>query len=146
MILNPFDWHPDAVRARTYFAQPITIFGTELKSVLLARIRERFPGDTIEDPDTPEHQAGYARAGMGYYLEEVIPGCKRVVFLAFRDGMIGAGVYAEVQMVLAGGGTAFEIFPNGVITERAVLDPARKLTVEETRTRLRNEDATLKPY
>ncbi len=146
MPINPFDWHPDAVRARTYFAQPITIFGTELKSFLLAKIRERFSDDVIVDPDTPEHQAGYARSGMGYYLEEVIPGCRRVVFLAFRDGMIGAGVYAEVQKVIAAGGTVFEIFPNGAIVERAGLDPARKLSVDETRSRIRGEDRSLKPY
>ena len=146
MTINPFDLHPDAVRPRTYFAQPITLFGTELKSILLAKVRERFLGDVIEDPDTPEHQAGYARSGMGYYLEEVIPGCRRVVFLAFRDGMIGAGVYAEAEKVIAGGGTVFEIFPNGTIAERAGLDPARKLSVDETRSRIRNEDRSLKPY
>ncbi len=141
-MVNPFDPYPK----RTYFAQPINAFGTDLKRSLLMEIRARFPEDLIEDPDTPEHQAGYARFGMGYYLEKVVPGCARVVFLAFRDGRIGAGVYAEAEKVIAGGGTVFEIFPNGAIVERAALDPTRKLSVVETRPRLRKEDGSPKPY
>ncbi|MFA5854053.1 MAG: hypothetical protein WC866_03120 [Patescibacteria group bacterium] len=137
MIVDPNELSKPQEVESLYFAQPINIFKTELKEKLLAAIRERFPGVPIEDPDTKEHQEGYVRDGMAYYTGKVLRRGKRIVFLAFRDGMIGTGVFAEVRKVIENGGVAAEIFPDASIRENVTLDPARMLSVEETRARIR---------
>ncbi len=142
-MVDPFERYPKG--GSTYFAHPINLFSTPLKAFLLDRIRERFPDDQIEDPDTPAHASGYARDGMAYFLNEVIPGFTRVVFLAFRDDYIGTGVFAEASAFL-NGREVYEIFPDGTIVRRDALDEGRKLGVLETRERIRNPDGSLKPY
>jgi hypothetical protein len=146
LTVNPFELHPDAVPEKTYFAQPVSLYGTELKRFLLEKIRERFPGSAIEDPDTQEHREGYGRSGMEYFIEEILPGCGRIVFLAFRDSKIGAGVHGETLKMLISQRKVFEIFPDGRIIQISRLDHARKLSIPETRSRIRNEDGSVKPY
>lgn len=146
MIVDPFELPQVQEEQSFYFAHPINIFKTEFKEALLAKIRKRFPGSSIVDPDTPEHQEGYKQFGMAYYTDTVLRRIRGVVFLAFRDGMVGAGVYAEAQKVIENGGVCFEIKPDGSIFECRALDPARMLSVEATRERIRHEDRTSKPY
>jgi hypothetical protein len=137
MTVDPFELPRQGEVESLYFAQPINIFGTELKASLIAKIREHFPGVPIEDPDTKEHQEGYIREGMAYYTGKVLRRGKHVVFLAFRDGKIGSGVWIEVEKVIENGGMVCEILPDGTILENVRLDPARMLTIEETRSRIR---------
>ncbi len=140
---------------RLYFGHPINVFGTELQRLLLQRIASQFVGWVIVSPNTPEHQAGYESAkrltagpnptaeqlrlasGMHYFLERVVPACQGGVFLPFRDGRWGAGVYAEAAVVLRMHYPAYKISPDGEI--RPVLDLRNEpepLSADETRARI----------
>jgi len=72
-------------------------------------IAHTFPGVEIENPNQPHHQVGYDKyarrqqdshighKGMGYFWDEVLPGCDGCVAMPFLDGRMGIGVNGEVQ-------------------------------------------------
>jgi hypothetical protein len=82
---------------------------------------------------------------MRYYFESVLPSCHGGVFLPFRDGMWGAGVFGEAEVIVGAGHPIWEISYAGAIVPTG-LDPLRMLSVEETRPRIRNPDGSRKPY
>jgi hypothetical protein len=136
-----------------YFGHPINVYGTPLKRMLMDRLRIAaiFGGYRVEDPDQQKHNDGYRRYGektgrpMDYYVVEVLPKCDGGVFLAFRDGKFGAGVYKEAETIAAAGKPIWEILPDLRILPLE-LAAARALTVEETRARIRDADKKLLPY
>lgn len=129
-----------------YFAHPVNTYDTELERVLLARIHERFPGCHILNPNGPEHAAGYEAKKMRYFFEDILPRCGLCVLLAFSDGKIGKGVYGEAEQMHAAACPTWEILPDGAFLAWSP-DPARMLTVEETRARIRLPDGkTIRPY
>lgn len=129
-----------------YFAHPVNVYDTDLERFLLARIAERFPDYRILNPNAPEHAAGYAAKGMAYFLDDVLPTCQACVLLAFRDGLIGKGVYDEACLIHGKGGPVSEILPGGALLSWSP-DPSRRLTVDETRARIRLPDGkTPRPY
>lgn len=133
------------MKPKLYFAHPINTYNTKLERFLLAKIAERFPEYEIVNPNAPEHYAGYKARGMDYFTQDVLRGCKVCVFLAFRDGKIGRGVFTEVMTIVWCHLRALEIEPDGVIKDWTP-DYSRRLTVEETRARIRNPDDSPKPY
>jgi len=86
-----------------YFGHPINTYHTELETKLIEKIARVFPKYAIENPNQPKHQAGYIHCkketgnGMQYYFEEVLPKCGIGIFLPFRDGAWGAGVFGEAK-------------------------------------------------
>jgi hypothetical protein len=129
-----------------YFAHPVNVYDTELERALLACIAERFPEYRILNPNAPEHAAGYKAKGMQYFLEGILPQCDLCVLLAFPDRYIGKGVYAEAEQLHAGCNPVWEILPDGTFLTWAP-NPARMLTVEATRARIRMPDGkTPRPY
>ena len=138
-----------------YFAHPINVYNTELEKQLLAAIQAAFPNFKIENPNQPHYAEGYKRwkeqngNGMAYYMTEVLPNCNICVFLAFRDGKIGAGVYAEAQTLGLWGCKVFEISINGDITEidnvESIAMLERVLNVADTKARV-YLDKQMKPY
>lgn len=85
---------------KLYFGHPVNTYGTDLERYLIGVIGKLFPGWDIENPNQPKHQEGYMRRketgnGMAYFFEEVLPFCGGGIFLPFRDGAWGAGVYGE---------------------------------------------------
>jgi len=140
------------MKKKLYFGHPINVYGTDLQRALLARIAERFPDWEIENPDQPHHDEGYRRRKeatgrpMDYYTQEVLPGCGGGVFLTFRDGMFGAGVFAEAVAIHGQGGPVWEIDAEGRVSA-LLLDGRRALSVDETRSRIRLPGGGgLKPY
>ena len=135
------------MKPQLYFAHPINSYDTELERILLAQIRERFTGYEILNPNAPEHFAGYRAEGMAYFLRRVLPSCEAGALLAFRDRMIGTGVFAEALKL-------FVSWPRRPVWEINleipwtfwIPDSIRCLTVEETRKRIRNPDGSPKPY
>ncbi|MEE9525043.1 MAG: hypothetical protein V3V78_00370 [Candidatus Woesearchaeota archaeon] len=126
---------------KIYFGHPVNTYNTELERILIEAIKQRFPGCEIENPNQPKHAEGYQAwkqekgDGMEYFLVEVLPKMDKGVFLAFEDGMLGAGVYKEAEFMHCISKEIFEINHNQDISF-IVLDPSRKLSVEETRERV----------
>jgi len=133
-------------KPKLYFAHPINVYNTELEAELLAVITDMF-GETyaILNPNGPEHDAGYKAKGMKYFLEDVVPECEACVLLAFRDGKIGKGVYAEAETLYNAGCEVWEILPESLFNLWSP-NPDRCLSVEQTRERIRNPDRSPKPY
>ncbi|MEK6857209.1 MAG: hypothetical protein AABX39_01330, partial [Nanoarchaeota archaeon] len=104
-----------------------------------------FPNGYVENPNQPKHDEGYKKwklekgSGMKYFFEEVLPQMSMGVFLPFKDGLFGAGVYGEAEhlnKVL--GKPVFEISLEGKISA-LTLNNSRMLSVEETRKRIYGE-------
>lgn len=131
------------MKKRLYFGHPINVYGTSLEDALLARIAAAFPDWEVENPNQKKHDEGYERykretgRPMDYYVLEVLPSCHGGVFLPFRDGAWGAGVFKEAQAIAAQGGTVWTITADGQVTATDLAE-VRVLTVDETRARVRD--------
>lgn len=138
--------------AKIYFAHPVNTYGTELEKELYFRINEAFPRHVIINPNKPQHQDGYKRwrdetgKGMSYFYEEVLPKCKGIVLLAFRDGKFGAGVVGEARFMIKRGHLMWEISLQGELSRLYDIPKERTLSIEETRLRLRDGDGNTLPY
>lgn len=134
-----------------YFGHPVNTYGTELEQRLMKKIYEAFPGRRIVNPNMSDHQRGYDRykaltgCGMDYFNQEVLPSCHGGVFLAFRDGKWGAGVFKEALYYSDRGFPIWRIDPEGFI-DHLVLANVQPLTVEETRDRIRTASGATIPY
>ena len=141
------------MKLKLYFGHPINTYNTKLETRLLKIIIEQFPSGLwiIENPNQKHHQEGYQRwaketgKGMDYYYVEVLPECDGGVFLPFRDGQMGAGVFGEAETLWKRGYPIFEITTEGIIKQ---INPneIRVLSVEETRLRIRTADGKIIPY
>lgn len=161
--MNPFD----LPKKRLYFGHPINLYDTPLEAELVAEIRRLFPDWEIVNPNSPEHQAGYAAyeqtrkdadgkpTGMGYFFEEVLPTCDGGVHTPFRDGMFGKGVFGEAEWQQQRGLPTWELTHRKALSVLAPpIDPARCLTREQTWARLTEqpfeglstEKVVFKPY
>jgi len=139
------------VKKRLYFGHPINVYSTALEAALLARIAAAFPDWEVENPNQKKHDEGYERykretgRPMDYYTIEVLPSCHGGVFLPFRDGAWGAGVYKEAEAIAARGCPIWTITADGDV--RATdLAKVRVLTVPETRERIRDAAGRPLPF
>ncbi len=137
---------------KLYFAHPVNLFGSELEKFLLHKIREQFAGWEIEDPSEPQHAAGYKKwkeglSGnpMDYYTLELLPCCGAGIFLPFRDGAWGAGVYLEAECFVKRGKPIWKITPEGEIEELEFAN-MQPLSVEATRARIRDLNGSMLAY
>ena len=132
-----------------YFGHPVNVYGTELEKILIAKISRRFPNCLIENPNQEKHQAGYTRwkketsNGMQYYFFEVLPFCDTGIFLPFRDGVWGAGVYSEAKFFRAPWVWMIDADVNIRLVDLASV---HALTIEETRKRIYGPNGILLPY
>ena len=139
-------------RRKIYFGHPVNSYNTELEKILLSRIGLIFPGCDIVNPNSPEHERGYQERkastgnGMDYFLKEVLPSCHCGVFLPFRDGKLGQGVYKEALQLSESGKSVFEISVKEEFFTLDLTETSRVLSVEETRARIRDVDGNLLPY
>jgi len=141
---------------RVYFAHPINTYGTPLERTILGILTLKWRGDTIVNPGSDEHRAVVDEMRridpsvnvMGYFTE-LVKACNEVVVLPFIDGMWGAGVYKEAETVLdlTNGRYVWVINPTThVIRFVPRLKESLRLTVEETRSRIRLPDGSPRPY
>ncbi len=139
------------MKPKIYFGRPINVYNTDLEALLVEKVAATFPDWDIENPNQPRHQEGYRQwkettgKGMDYYFKKVLPKCQAGIFLPFRDGAWGAGVFGEAEALASRGCPIYQITMEGVIT-RANLDEIRVLTIEETITRIRTTDGKTVPY
>lgn len=80
-------------KTKLYFSHPVSDFGTEYEAQVVTYLVNL--GYDVVNPNSPEHQAGYAERGFAY-TKEVRAGCDACAFLRFPSGVVGAGVANEV--------------------------------------------------
>jgi hypothetical protein len=135
-----------------YFGHPINVYDTPLERSLLAMIAAVLPEWEVLNPNAPEHNAGYATAaasgnGMRYFLDEVLPGCDGGIFLPFRDGKWGKGVFTEAEALFGRRCPIWMIDHRGLVWSLDGLpDLSQVLTIEETRSRIRGPDRKPLPF
>ena len=137
---------------RLYFGHPINVYNTELETRLLEKIKTEFPDWEIENPGLPHHNDGYKEyqertgRGMNYFFEAVLPKCHGGIFLPFRDGAWGKGVFGEAEFLSKNKFPIWEITTEGEIFSEINLELVKVLTVEETRARIRTVSGEIMPY
>ena len=140
------------MKPKIYFAHPISFYDVPREVELIKAIEKRFPSFQVENPNQPQHQAGYERytkmpgkRGMDYFFEEVLPAMAAGVFLTFEDGKFGAGVVGEAEFLTHRGKPIYEIDIEGKIIEM-LLNPSRNLSIDETRARVYDKDKKIIKY
>ncbi len=139
------------MQLRMYFGHPVNAYDTELEQRLVRKIAEAFPMWEIENPNQPKHQERYDQYkiatgnGMTYFTEEVLPSCRGGIFLPFRDGKWGAGVFKEAQYYSDRNFPIWSINAEGFVGQ-LVLANIHPLSIEETRARIRTSDGKIIPY
>lgn len=146
-----------------YFAHPINMYYTPLESALLRLLAQKWRGDTIINPSDKVHEnevkrlkASDPKTNVMPYFLALAKTAKNLVVLPFPDGMWGTGVYDEAESVLdlRAGKYVWVIDHNEVavgsltptIRFVPVLKPELRLSVEETRARVRYPDGSTRPY
>jgi len=127
-----------------YFAHPIDIYNTYYEKLLAEQLFSLFPKKNIYNPNQKHNQENYklwkeeTGSGMNYYFDVVLPNKNIVggVYLPFEDGMIGAGIFGEMEKLHELDKPIFEIKTPKIIEKINKLDISRKLSVEQTRERV----------
>jgi hypothetical protein len=140
------------MKQKLYYGRPVNIKSfPELDKPLLQKVVDAFPDWEIEDSGLKKHGDGYLRFkkefgnGMEYYFQEVLPFCGGGVFLRFRDGMWGAGVYAEAKFFTDRNLPIWIVDVKGKV-RKGSLKRAKVLSIEETIERIRDKEGNPKPY
>lgn len=141
------------VMQRLYFGRPINVYGSSLERDLLREINFRFPSYSLVDPGAEDVQsrmrAFVAEHGpeseMRFFFEQELPFVDQGVFLPFEDGLFSSGAFREAEFLLQRDKPIYEISPYGRITP-LTLCPEQKLSVADTRKRIRFPDGSLRPY
>lgn len=138
--------------SKLYYMHPVNTYGTELERQQLELISSIFPTVEIVNPNQPEHQEGYNRLrqatgdGMPYFTE-LASQCQAGVALPFRDGKLGAGIFKEATRLVSEDRSVWLLTFDGRLTEfNLITDEHRRLSVEDTRKRIRNEDGSSRAY
>lgn len=139
------------MKRRLWFGHPVNIYNTELEARLLRKISEAFPDWEIENPNQETHQEEYRRwkdrtgNGMDYFIRVILPNCQGGVFLPFRDGAWGAGVFKEAKFLADNGCPLWMITADGALVT-VTLSAVHALSVDETRARIRTNAGETIPY
>lgn len=146
-----------------YFAHPINTYHTALEAALLAHLAVKWKGDVIVNPSERTHTDEVARMRaadpnvnvMPYFLK-LAKTAKNLVVLPFGDGKWGTGIWDEAEAVLdLSLGTYVWVIDHREVAEGITtptirfvpkLDPKLRLSVEETRARVRFPDGSSRPY
>lgn len=124
-----------------YFAHQVDIFNTQKEEDLVKTLEHAFPDFEIYNPNQKHNQENYklwkekTGSGMNYYYDVILLHMDAGAYLAFQDGMIGAGVFHEMDFLLGRDKSIWEIDWNHDIENVDALDYSRKLSIEETRSR-----------
>lgn len=127
-------------KSKLHFGHPLSTYGTIVERKLIKIIKKRFPDYELDNCNQLHHQKAARKSEketgnpMEYFFKEFIPKMALGVFLPYRDGMFGAGVYDEAVQMSKEGKPIFQIDCDGKITEMR-LDNSKKLSVQETQAR-----------
>jgi len=137
---------------KIYFGHPMNTYGTPLEKQLLRAIELGFSDWEIENPNQERHQDGCRRwevatgNPMGYFFNEVLPNCRAGIFLPFRDGKWGAGVFGEATLLRRQRRPIWKITPEGAIDLIGSLKIDAALTIAETKSRILTASNEWIPY
>lgn len=106
---------------KVYYAHPLTLYNTAQEQRDLVLLQRLF-GEVVQ-PNQPGHDDAYRQLGMRYFWQ-LAAGCDLVVFRAFPDGSIPAGIAGEIAEAQEQGVPVLEL-PNQL--ER------RSLSLSQTR-------------
>lgn len=106
---------------KVYYARPVSLYKTHQDARDIALVQAL--GWELVNPDKEELQRRYQKEGMDVFTAAVAE-CDGLVFRAFPDGKIGAGVRAEIDKALALGKFVLEL---------PTITSGRCLSVEDTR-------------
>jgi len=126
-----------------YFAHPVNTFNTQEERDLVKTLENIFPDFEIYNPNKKYNKENYrlwkeeTGRGMNYYYEAILPQMDAGAYLAFKDGMIGAGVFNEAEFLLSNNKIVWEIGWNHDLEKINSLDYSRRLSIEETRAKYR---------
>lgn len=117
-------------RLRCYFAHHVPDYGTQREADAIATISAA--GFEVDNPNQPEHDAGYRAHGMDYFLGRVAT-CDALAFQRFSTGEIGAGVGKEIGKAVELRMPVYEVVEDilNPIDGGAVIDDV--LSIDETR-------------
>lgn len=101
-------------KTKLYFSHPVSDFGTEYEAQVVTHLVNL--GYDVVNPNSPEHQAGYAERGFAY-TKEVRAGCDACAFLRFPTGCVGAGVANEVASFIKLELPVFEMMPDMILVQ-----------------------------
>ena len=121
---------------RIYFAHPMPDYNTVREKYAMDAITRHFgPEFHVVNPNHPDHEAGYTAAGRDFsYWTDLAKSCGRVVFMSLPLGIIGSGVWKEVDASLREDREVWQIDRADYSLERVLhLDPTLCASVEETR-------------
>jgi len=125
-----------------YFAHPINFYNTPHERDLIKKITGFFPEYHVENPNQTHHQENYpiwkqeTGSGMNYYLDIILPYMDAGIYLPFQDGMIGAGIFGEMEFLYNFGKNIWQINHNKQISRIFNLDLTKRLSVEDTKKRV----------
>lgn len=132
----------DSNRDYLYFAHSVDTFNTPEEREFLDFLGRRFSDFEIYNPNQGENLKNYKLwkekkgNGMDYYFEVVLPRMEGGVYLAYQDGMVGAGVFNEMEFLLKRDKPIWEIDRKKNVKNVDSLDYSRKLSIEDTRKRI----------
>lgn len=132
-----------------YFAHPINTYGSDTESECLSLISNAFPNNAILNPSDAhivdafdDYKETHPHTYMEFFAK-LVNRCTIIVFLPFRDGMIGAGVWYEIQEHVKQWGDyqiwCVDPFNETIYQVSESVVTSRKLSVEETRKRIKTQ-------
>lgn len=124
-----------------YIATPVTDFGSEDQAAMITTV-ERWRYEVVR-PDTAQHEAGYKKHGMQYFMQ-VVRNCDALAYMTFHLGALSAGVAQEILEAIIHGKTVYHYNRsfNQLSEERRM--PAIIMSIEETRDEIRRLRALIK--
>lgn len=145
------------VKPKMYVGRPINLFNTPQDGTLMKVLSKFFFEYDLEDPNQKKHSDGYfkyramkgteyngriVQSGMDYYFQEILPYIFSGVFVPFRDGRFGKGVFDEAEFISKKGKESYVLdfdWENLEFRGLRCFDPRETfkcLTVEETQARI----------
>ena len=125
---------------KAHFGHPMNTYGTDIERKLIDIIENHFPDYNLDNCNQPYHQEAAKKLReetgrpMEYFFKKFIPYMSLGIFLPYKDGMFGAGVYDEAVQMDQEGKPIFQIDYKGIITEMQ-LDDSKRLSISETQSR-----------
>lgn len=129
---------------KIYFAHPINTYETPVDEKCIQIIKDNLgeqiinPSDKLIQKTFGEYRIAHPDTYMEFF-KELVSSCDTIVYLPFKDGMVGAGIWYEVKNVFENGGKIYEIdLPTDSVSEVdfPYVD-GKRLSVEDTRIRIK---------
>jgi len=109
---------------KIYYAHPISMYGSLQEKRDIEQIKSIFPNSIIYNPGSDEESnIGYKKEGMEYFYNK-IAFSDILIFRAFPDGKLGAGVVGEINKA--------KDSKKGIL-ELPILTETRYLSINDTR-------------